>query len=105
MAETIRARLEKDSGCVDGFVFVTLDTLLALAHICKWDERTWFVDGRLTGQTLSLVTREHVGFVERCWGEQLRAVLPGLVERNVKASKRRQVYRGQVEAEQGRLVE
>jgi hypothetical protein len=97
---------------------VTLDTLLALAHICKWDERTWFVDGRLTGQTLSLVTREHVGFVERCWGEQLRQVLPGLViqvpsgpvksdwvERNVKASKRKQVYRGQVEAEQGRLVE
>ena len=69
------------------------------------------------GQTLSLGTGDHVGYVEHCWGETLRSVLPGLViqvkakpvkvgwvEQNIKASKRKQVYRGQA-ATQGRLVE
>lgn len=64
---------------------MTLETLLIRAHVSNWDQSTWFSDCRLEAHVLLVPDRATGATIGRCFGPDVRAVLPDLVIRVARA--------------------
>jgi len=57
---------------------MTLQTLLSHANVSKWDQATWFGDCTLIGSTLHVPDTALGASIARCFGDELKAVIPDL---------------------------
>lgn len=57
---------------------MTLDSLLNLAGVTKYQRALWFRSAQLSGDTLILSDIDDYGGVSRQFGNRLREVLPSL---------------------------